>query len=183
MGRPRLHHTAKEKMAANRAKSKRHYERKKSEIQSQRRAKYATLNRISQPLGVLRLEHSKKKSCRSISYWSERVVAIQGQLRHFTVPSLNAYVDGIYSQFMNSGDETLIDKAIANVGAFRKELLECEQNILQLEGVGKRLLAARKISCEVEAVIKYLEEILCFAMTDISELVDKHDKKQLMYQT
>ncbi|KIL55457.1 hypothetical protein M378DRAFT_90885 [Amanita muscaria Koide BX008] len=182
MGRPQLHYTPEEKQAANRAKSKRHYERYKLFTHKGTQVRRIRAKNTVQVLLLPFPEHTTNFTSQSISYWCKRVAAIQDKLRQCTAPSSNAYVAGLYDKFMKTADEALIDRAVAKVQSFRKQLLDCEHNILQLAGVGKALDAVHEIVCEVGMIIKCLEEILCLAMTDISELVNMHEQKQLLYQ-
>lgn len=79
-------------------------------------------------------------------------------------------------------DQTVLERALTNMERLKNNLIRCEDNILQLAGVGKELYSTQELRQKIDLVIKGLEEILCYAMIDIAELSDMHTNRQLMYQ-
>ena len=65
---------------------------------------------------------------------------------------------------------------------FQDELDESERHILQLDGVGDRLRVVREKGHDTAVVISWLEEIWCYALSDIQELIRLHTHAKLMYQ-
>ena len=64
----------------------------------------------------------------------------------------------------------------------KSDLTKCEDNILQLTGVGTELYLAQEYRRSIDLVIHWLEELLCYAMIVVAELSDMHSSRQLMYQ-
>jgi hypothetical protein len=117
------------------------------------------------------------------NYWIEQVQRIQYDFCQFTDSATpNEYIEKIYTNYITTRDRSLIDQAISNAQHFSKELLKCENSILQLVGVGKPLRTAQDVRHNIKSTIVWLEEVLCYAMGDISELVELHTAQQLMYQ-
>jgi hypothetical protein len=84
--------------------------------------------------------------------------------------------------FIAKTDDSVIDRAIMSIRHFQDELDESERHILQLDGVGDGLNVIREKGHDTAMVISWLEEIWCYALSDIPELIRLHTHAKLMYQ-
>lgn len=97
-------------------------------------------------------------------------------------PSANVYLENICVDYIAKTDQTVLERALTDMEQLKNNLIKCEDNILQLAGVGKALYSAQERRQKIDLVIKWLEELLCYAMIDVADLSDMHTNTQLMYQ-
>ena len=93
-----------------------------------------------------------------------------------------AYVESVYHAFIEKMDDIIIKNAITKILSFQTELTNCENHILQVDGVGEELHAIERKGYDVSSVIRWLEEIWCYVLSDIRELIKLHALSKLMYQ-
>lgn len=92
------------------------------------------------------------------------------------------YLENICVDYIAKTDQTILERALTNMEQLKNNLIRCEDNILQLAGVGQELYSAQEQRRKIDLVIKWLEELLCYAMVDVTELSDMHTNRKLMYQ-
>ena len=61
-------------------------------------------------------------------------------------------------------------------------LYEYQNKVLQLDGVGNNYQKLQNIVRDVRSVLEWVDELLVFAMVDISEVQRLYDASELLYQ-
>ena len=122
------------------------------------------------------------RSSNQLASYLWQTKSIRKELGVITEHSPRSYVESIYTKYMASVDENLINTAITTAGKFRDCLHDCENGVLQLAGVGNELTEVHSALRDVNMIIGWLEELYCYVMSDVAELVDMHASQKLMYQ-
>lgn len=102
--------------------------------------------------------------------------------------SLPVFADSIYAQFIatvagEEGNTDILTDPIEVIEALHSRAHHIRSENLQLHGVGPAWERADKVCRFIREVIKVLEDILCYAMSDPAELIETHAKRSLMYQS
>jgi hypothetical protein len=92
------------------------------------------------------------------------------------------HVQDVFIHFERTGDQDIIRDAITSVSCLQKHIQQCEDQILQLAGVGTEYEQATSIGRRISDLIHCFEEILCTAMGGTEDLLVAHEKQSLMYQ-
>jgi len=61
-------------------------------------------------------------------------------------------------------------------------LYEYQNKVLQLDSVGNNYQKLQNIVRDVRSVLEWVDELLVFAMVDISEVQQLYDASELLYQ-
>ncbi|KAG6835884.1 hypothetical protein H0H93_013690 [Arthromyces matolae] len=186
MGRPKLYHTAEERRVANAAKSKRSYHRNKSTISDRRKVLYRERTGQSDKTeGPSKRTQDPVETCkipvRGLGYWSSRVDFLAKKHRILIGHSPYTYVDNIYHNFSISHRKLGIREALDEHNNLQTKIQQCQNEILQIDGMSDEWKRSDKVLKGVESVLFALQDLLCAAMTDESELM--HQNKELKYQT
>lgn len=92
------------------------------------------------------------------------------------------YLDTVCVKYLFTRRKDDIRDEIISISNLQKSIYRCQDNILELGGLGAEWERARDISNEVVNVINFLEDILCWAMVDPEELAIMHRRRELRYQ-
>ncbi|KAF8874976.1 hypothetical protein BD779DRAFT_1678460 [Infundibulicybe gibba] len=174
MARPRKYHTPEERLAANRAKSNRHYKLNKATIIAKRRPKRTILSILQ--------GGKAEESTSALSCWIARAERASTQYERFVDNQPPAYLERLCKSYIATQQINIIRDAIAAVTLILADVRTCENNILQLVGVDHRWRQVQNSATRISRVIGYMEELECLAMGDPAELVSLYTSKRLMYQ-
>lgn len=92
-------------------------------------------------------------------------------------------MEQIYSAYTLTRDEKLIHDAILETTNMQNTLRSWEDEVLQLDGVGPALKNVQDISRNIAWVVNSLEEVLCLAMADYSDLIKVYEDCNLFFLT
>ncbi|RDB18974.1 hypothetical protein Hypma_014419 [Hypsizygus marmoreus] len=209
MPRPQLYHTPEEKKAANRAKSNRHYARKKGTIRARRSVQYREQSKRNEfrlgnnassseaakaseepsPRCVLKL--TSKISVTYITvralnsgllYWCDRVERVVIRLNKLVDGDAYTYIDTVCKQYLLSCRKDEIRDTILHFTPLQKSINWYHDEILQLAGMGKETARVEDVSRMVRDVVNALEDLLCTSMLGYNDLSTSYSKQGLMYQ-
>ncbi|KAJ2935983.1 hypothetical protein H1R20_g1111, partial [Candolleomyces eurysporus] len=196
MGRPQIHHTLEEKKAANRLKSKKHYERNRDIILRQRRRiarqkrKSEKNDKIAQSMGeeeVVPLERSKSKldiikdQVQRISQRFERALAERSTAGYLSLVCVGFeihYEEG----YVTRAKDFIMEKEVE----FRKircALEKYQGMVEEIAGFSEEWKEIEGTVARVREVVRWLDSVLCTAMVDPADLVNRFRAKQLEFQT
>ncbi|KAF9523676.1 hypothetical protein CPB83DRAFT_898544 [Crepidotus variabilis] len=185
MPRPKLYKTIEEKADANRAKSKRHYNKKKTEIAEQRRAKYCQsqidvtnqdTRHTKQNDEDIPVAEKDLQSCLwHAKRFQTRVSSIVGE-----VPK--GFVGSICQEYLQSLDKTAIQSYAAKFEKFLKWVLECHDRVLQLVGTGRELDAVTQIANTVRELNRMVDELLVYAILGPEEFLAIYEANKFEFQ-
>ena len=113
----------------------------------------------------------------------EGVERIRRCLNRTTENDPRNYIEQICSTFLDSQDKDLIYDKIVRLGRLQKSAYRYENEVYALVGVAAEYERASEVVKEVNRVLSWAEEILCYAMVDITEVRERYAAKEFMYQT
>ena len=113
----------------------------------------------------------------------EGVERIRRCLNRTTENNPRNYIEQICSTFLDSQDKDLIYDKIVRLGRLQKSAYRYENEEYTLVGVAAEYEKASEVAKEVSKVLRWAEEILCYAMVDVTEVRDRYAAKEFMYQT
>ncbi|KIL55856.1 hypothetical protein M378DRAFT_90201 [Amanita muscaria Koide BX008] len=185
MGRRRVYSTHEEQKAANRAKSKRHYERNKVAIRERRRERYREAPRPEVCLRRFK-SMSPPHTCgtRDLDYWCSSAAQVKRKFEKLTSGSPpKDYVNSIVQNIILNQKEGPLKHAIKIISGLLQRIQRAESKVLAQHGLCDSYQQVVAIGRQVRELNVWLEEILCCLMLSISELHTAFLKSQLMYQT
>ncbi|KAF8158611.1 hypothetical protein BJ912DRAFT_930352 [Pholiota molesta] len=167
MGRAKIHLTAEAKREANRAKSKRYYEKSKATINAQRRKTYKKTKAITVQLHKSAAKSPVADEIRSpISVWMEHAQRLKRRLNNITNGSPKTFVNTACQQYMVSLKSEALDDLVEQLSNVQTAITRCHDEVLQLVGVGVELGEVNELSTEVRMVITWIDEIRCTILED-----------------
>ena len=125
----------------------------------------------------------RQAAAATLPEWCAQAETVAVKLRELVRPMAAEYLERIYTSYTFSRRKDNIRAEITAVSHLQKAIYQCQANILQAAGVGTEWERAEEISKAVVRVVRWLEDILVWAMIDVHELVAKHNRRELMYQS
>ncbi|KAM6501613.1 hypothetical protein JOM56_001590 [Amanita muscaria] len=183
MGRGRVYSTHEEQKAANRAKSKRHYERNKVAIRERRRERYREAVKHHCQSAVHQ-RGTPLAAPRDLDYWYSSAAQVKRKFEKLTSGSPpKDYVNSIVQNIILNQKEGPLKHAIKIISGLLERIQRAESKVLAQHGLCDSYQQVVAIGRQVRELNVWLEEILCCLMLSISELHTAFLKSQLMYQT
>lgn len=118
----------------------------------------------------------------NLTEWCEQAEAVAVQLHKLTGPVPHEFLECIYGSYVFTRQKDDIRNKIIDISRLRDQIYECQNHVLQLAGVGIQWRRVEDILKAVVRVVRWLEDVLCWAMIDITELISMHNHGQLEYQ-
>ena len=112
----------------------------------------------------------------------ESVERVWRCLNRTTENNPKSYVEQICTTFLDNQDKDLIYDKIVRLGRLQKSAYRYENEVYALVGVAKEYERASEVGREVNKVLSWVEEILCYGMVDAQEVRDRYAAKGFMYQ-
>jgi hypothetical protein len=103
-------------------------------------------------------------------------------LRKLTHNSSEGYVDGIFRMYRTTRNNDSINEALAKLAGLQTSISNCEAEVLQLAGIGESLQHVTDIRRCVDEVVRWLEDLLCWALIGAEDLLTAHKQQSLLYQ-
>lgn len=117
-----------------------------------------------------------------LELWMEGVERVRRRLNKETEGAPRNYAERICSAFLDNLDKDLIlDKAVI-IGRLQKSAYRYENEVYALAGVTEEYQRASEVTKEVNVVLGWVEEILCYAMVDAQEVRKRYAVNEFMYQ-
>ncbi|KAG6809278.1 hypothetical protein H0H92_000839 [Tricholoma furcatifolium] len=167
MGRPKLYHSAEERLAANRAKSLRSYHKRKSENNVRRRAKYK-----AQP----------KNERRDLSFWMKKVEGIADEHRAVVGDAPFNYLDNLYHDYSITQRKLGLQTASDKHDALAQALVNAQNAVLNINGVDDAFRRTEEVIRPIRSINSYISDVLCDCMADPNSVELKHQNQEFEYQ-
>ncbi|RDB28344.1 hypothetical protein Hypma_001342 [Hypsizygus marmoreus] len=193
LGRRRIHHTAEEQQAANKAKSRRYYEKNKGTEQMRRSVRhrekvksnmyFLPVASTKEPTQIPRSIPPPSHTSDPLAYWGYRVdrVAIKLDAKMGMTPS--TFLDGVCTSYLTSHSKDDVRDTLLIFTPLQKSIYRYMDEILNIAGAGDEYKRAEDVSRRVLGVIHALEDILCKAMLGYDEVCTAFEGKGLLYQS
>ena len=127
--------------------------------------------------------HSVAVEMDPLESWMDCVERVHRRLDKATEGDPRNYTEKICSTFLDNLDKDLIHDKTVRLGRLQKSAYRFENEVYTLVGVAKEHQRAVEVTREVNAVLSWVEEILCYAMVDTREVRERYVAKSFMYQT
>lgn len=114
--------------------------------------------------------------------WMEAVERVHRNMGRVTEDAPQEYVEKICAGFLEHHDKDKIHKKIVRLSRFQKSIYRYENEVYALAGVGKEYDRAAEVTKQVNTLLGWVEEVLCYAMVDFQEVKDCYQAKEFMYQ-
>ena len=92
------------------------------------------------------------------------------------------YVEIICSAFLDNEDKDLIYDKVVRLGRLQKSIYKYQNEVYSLVGVAEVYERVSEIAKDVNKVLGWVEEVLCYAMVDAQEVRDRYSVRGFMYQ-
>jgi hypothetical protein len=115
-----------------------------------------------------------------LNYWIQRADRVAVNLRKLTHNSSEGYVDGIFRMYRTTRNNDSINEALAKLAGLQTSISNCEAEVLQLAGVGESLQHVTDIRRCVDEVVRWLEDLLCWALIGAEDLLTAHKQQSVV---
>ena len=99
----------------------------------------------------------------------------------YNAPAL--FTEQICLRFLSDGNKDAINESMEKVSKSQQSIYKYQNEILTLTGVGPEFHRVAEISKEINLVVRWIEEIMCIAMVEPSEVVKMYEARQFEYQS
>ncbi|KAF4578378.1 hypothetical protein EYR36_000185 [Pleurotus pulmonarius] len=182
-GRPRIYHTEEDKIRANRAKSKRSYDKRRASSGTKKVTRYhasaetkGLLKSASPTKGLTSLDPT------TIPGWLSLVAKVLDDFTATTRGSTRSYVEAIYQSYMDSRQKEVLNDPILELTGLQNTIRRCEAGLLQLAGYGNEYLMAENTGKNIGRAIACLDDILCHALCGYAEVLEMYESDLLLFQ-
>ncbi|KAJ3503384.1 hypothetical protein NLJ89_g8463 [Agrocybe chaxingu] len=182
MGRRRLYNTLEEKNAANRAKSKRHYDKTKESINKRRRKEYRRTHPAPPDHTSWDVPNNQNLGTGKSHPCLERVMRIESKFDIYVNDDPRNFVDSICLAFLENRDKDKIHEYTVALGKFQKSVDKYQDIILQEHGIGDQWTRIEEIRKKICTTLSAVEEVFCYALVDWEEVRRIHAEGEFMYQ-
>ncbi|KAF8805689.1 hypothetical protein BYT27DRAFT_7104073 [Phlegmacium glaucopus] len=182
MGRQCLYHTAEEKLAANRAKSKQHYDKVKNSINKRRQRKYQKANQKRVECLSANLAPEMNIQTRPIDTWLKHATRIQARFNRLIENNPIAYLESICTRYLADHNKDAIQDQTILLAKLQKSIYKCHSEVLQLSGVGDELSRVENVEKVIRTTVSWVEEVFCYAIVDWIEVRRLYHERSFLYQ-
>ena len=112
----------------------------------------------------------------------ESAESVRRRLNRATKGAPQNYTEQICSAFLANLDKDPIHDKVVRLGKLQKSAYRYENEVYALVGVAEEYRRVSEIVKEVNKVLSWVEEILCYAMVDPQEVRERYAAKRFMYQ-
>ena len=106
--------------------------------------------------------------------------------RFKTTTTYNApaqFTEQICLSFLDDGNKDAINESIETLSKYQKSIYKYQNELLTLTGVGPEFHRVADISNEINLVVRWVEEIMCIAMVEPSEVVKMYQAREFEFQS
>jgi hypothetical protein len=117
-----------------------------------------------------------------ISIWLECADRVGSRLQKITGNNATKYLHCVVEEFLECCDKDVVYEKIVTIGKLQKSMYRYENEVLTLAGTGADYDKVRGITQLVCKVIRWLEEVLCQAMVDETEVGKTFEERGFSFQ-
>jgi hypothetical protein len=125
----------------------------------------------------------EEKLTKRVNFYMFKAENINRLLDEMTDKQPREFTESICLEFLNSHDKDKIHKHVVQLGQLQKRIVCCQDEILQLAGVGKEWNRLTEIAEKIWIITCWVEEIFCYAMVAYSEVEKMHGDSEFLYQS
>ncbi|KAH9476127.1 hypothetical protein JR316_0004536 [Psilocybe cubensis] len=185
MGRQRKYFSEAEKLAANRQKSKKYYEKCKDSINRRRRRKYARIQqkRIETARKAQAVEQEPvSKSKPPAATWLDEVLRVYRRFNTFIKSDPIAHTEAICLQFISNQDMHELSESVDKIEHFLGPISRYKNHIYMCSGVGPEWNKTVALAKLLEKTQSWLQEIELTAMEDLEFVERNYNAKSFEFQ-
>jgi hypothetical protein len=118
----------------------------------------------------------------SLNKWIKYSEYIQKRFNKLTDDDPMKYIEKICLQFIQNQDKDDIHAEVVKLSTLQKRIYCCQNEILNLAGLGPEWNAVDVIVTKLCRVVRWLEEVFCQAIVGHSEVCCMYNEAQFEYQ-
>ncbi|KAJ8515557.1 hypothetical protein ONZ45_g7022 [Pleurotus djamor] len=185
-GRPRLYHTPEDRLAANRVKSKRSYDKHKKLINIRRTVRYRSeAERKRLMPGAPSIPASLYAT--DLSGWVTLAKDTNVKYKLLKNGTIRNYVETLCQRYLNADNHRLeidgFEAALLEIGSYANVLTRCHDAMLQSSGVGSQIRMIRRVQRSVRDAASAIEDVIAHAMGGYVEFAETYQLRQFIYQS
>lgn len=123
------------------------------------------------------------RNTNNIGHWCEKAEQVASEFTTLMGKSPFHFVDRLYHCYIVTRKNNTFRDAIITIALLQKSIRQCQDGILQLSGIGKLWTQCEEVGKCVSDVLKALEDVLCYGMAGLEDLIECHSRRELLYQT
>lgn len=128
------------------------------------------------------VEELSEKAPDPLSSWMERGEMVRKRLEKITHGSASEFVNTLCQQFLRDHDDNRIQTFSTRLGELRKMVYMYQHEVLQIDGFGENYQILESLVQDIRTLMEWLDELLVFALLDITEVQRLFDASGLLYQ-
>jgi hypothetical protein len=117
-----------------------------------------------------------------VDTWLERSDRIFARLQKITASNPVRFLRGIVEKFLENHDKNEIYNQVVEMGKLQKSIYKYENEVLTLAGLGTEYDKVKRVTQQVCQVIRWVEEVLCLAMVEATEVQRTFEASRLLFQ-
>jgi hypothetical protein len=115
------------------------------------------------------------------------IEAVEKQYLKLIGGSLKRYLDGVYKQYRNSNEPAevrakIISASLSPLEALADVSAKLQNESLRVDGLGLVWNLSLKVCKRLQGATRAVEDVLCYALLGVDDLVTAHDRGVLIYQ-
>ncbi|KAF4586116.1 hypothetical protein EYR38_009715 [Pleurotus pulmonarius] len=184
-GRPRLYKTPEEKAMANRAKSKRSYDKHKRAIgvrRTVRQRKQTVRERKHAIPGAVRQGPPRGLDPIDVPGWLDLSATVAAKFRALANGSTREYAEHMYQRYALIERKEFLNDAMLELEKLQAISRRCEAAVLQLAGVGDEFKEVERVGKEIYEANAFLEDLMCYVLGGYSDAIDAYQTRSLQFQ-
>lgn len=130
-----------------------------------------------------KIDTIEEKLAKRLNFYMFKAENIDRLLDEMTDKQPRQFAEAICLEFLNSHDKDKIHKHVVQLGKLQKRIVRCQDEILQLAGVGKEWNRLAEVAEDIRIITCWVEEIFCYAMVAYSEVEQMHRDSEFLYQS
>ncbi|KAJ8522797.1 hypothetical protein ONZ45_g625 [Pleurotus djamor] len=180
-GRPRLYHTPEERAMANRAKSKRSYDKHKALINIRKTIRYRGK---SERKGLI--NGATKAGIPTKSGWLALAKDTNESFKQHKNGRIRDYVDSLCKRYLNADNQRntdIFEEELLEIGSFASIISRCVNAVLKMDGVGTPLRTIQNIQRSVRDAESALEDAFAHVLGGYAEFTETYQLGKFVYQS
>ncbi|KAH9478094.1 hypothetical protein JR316_0010332 [Psilocybe cubensis] len=192
MGRKRKYFTAEERVAANRAKSKKHYEKAKEQINKKKRRQYKQVQRQNLNLRRSSQENLNRKTQQlpepkpvktPVQVWVDQAQRLKRRFNEYILSDPIAFTAKQCAQYLAQKNIKSIADCNSVLDHYQERIHRYQNSVYGLTGLGPEYNQLKTIALEVDNVHRWVEEIHMAALIGYDEVKSMYARMSFEFQT
>jgi hypothetical protein len=113
----------------------------------------------------------------------EHANRVFARMNRITLDNPTAFMEQVCLAFLTNKDIDAVHQHVVKLGKCQKSIYKYQNEIYTLGGITQDYHTVDKMVKEICRVVRWIEELFCYAMVDIAEVGRMHQGHNFEYQT